>query len=365
MKLLVFPKDPNPYQELLYRQLQGKVERAYLDVSQQSLLRFVSFYPLLICNLVLYRLRGYKLFHLHWIYPFYVPRWVPLHRQLSYVQIRLFYVLLALLGYKVIWTIHNVVPQMPQTPNDELLMQKLGKLAQAKFIHSRSALALMEQHHVSTQNTYLIPHGNYKGVYPDMITRAEARKKLGLKSSDTVLLFFGNIVPYKGLDALLDVTDRITDPHVRIVLAGRSNSEALHQRINRSVQAGRAQYYGGYIADTDVAAYFRAADAVCLPFAEITTSGSTVLALTFGKPVITPRMGALNDIPEAAGYFYDPADPHGLEDALHRAIANPKQLAQHGSAAERYAQSLDWSVLAPKAYEVYERVLRGDTNDKS
>jgi beta-1,4-mannosyltransferase len=281
------------------------------------------------------------------------------------VQINVFYVLLSVLGYKVIWTVHNVVPQFPQSPNDALLMKRLGKLAKAKIIHSTSALENLDGYGISTKGTNLIPHGNYKGVYPEAVTRTEARRRLALKPTDIVLLFFGNVAPYKGVDTLLELTDKLDAPNVQLVIAGQCYNEALRERIDRSVQLGRTQYRSGYIKDEDVAMYFKAADIVCLPFTAITTSGSAILALTFGKPVIAPRMGALKDIPEEAGYFYEPADPRGLASSLRLAVSDPGDLAQRGRAAGRYAQSLNWSILAEKTYDVYQRVLVNKASDNS
>ena len=124
-------------------------------------------------------------------------------------------------------------------------------------------------------------------------------------------------------------------------------------------------YHGGYIKDEDVATYFKAADIVCLPFTTITTSGSTILALTFGKPIIAPRMGALKDIPAEAGYFYDPDDPHGLDAALKLAVSDRKELARRGHAAEHYTKTLDWKLLSQKTYEVYQDVLANGTSANS
>ena len=70
MKILVYPKDPNPYQELLYSELRSKIEVKYLENPTQS--HTVGLF-LLFLQVLGYRIKGFTIFHLHWVYPFRSP----------------------------------------------------------------------------------------------------------------------------------------------------------------------------------------------------------------------------------------------------------------------------------------------------
>lgn len=104
--------------------------------------------------------------------------------------------------------------------------------------------------------------------------------------------------------------------------------------------------------------YLRASDIVCLPFKTITTSGSALLALTFGKPIVAPRIGAIQDIPSDVGVLYDPRNNNALENALAEALSSSSKLFDMSRAAQKYSDTLSWDKIATRTFKVYEDVLR-------
>ena len=97
------------------------------------------------------------------------------------------------------------------------------------------------------------------------------------------------------------------------MIAGQCPSAETARRIEEAATRAPIEFHDRHIADEEVFTYFRACDVVCLPFKKITTSGSVVLALSFGKPVITPRTGAQCELPDDVGYLYDPKEDGALE----------------------------------------------------
>lgn len=329
----------------------------YLSGSQSTLLAFILFMPLLLMRLTAKRLAGYRLIHIHWIWPFYVPSKVPFSRQLTFVQVLTFFAVLRLLRFRVVWTVHNVVPQFSQTPNDAFLMRALSRLARIKIIHSEQIRSSMQAHGLNTDNVRVIPHGSYIGVYPGALSRTKARAQLGLDRDDQVILFFGHLAPYKGVDDLLATVRDLPEQNVRLVLAGICADPSLRPLIAAGEKSGRVAYHDGHITADRVASYFAAADVVALPFKKITTSGSAILALSFGKAIVAPRLGGLRDIPETAGYFYDPKTPGALAAQLRQALNDPADLAQRGQRALSYAASISWDNIAAKTASLYEELL--------
>ena len=96
----------------------------------------------------------------------------------------------------------------------------------------------------------------------------------------------------------------------------------------------------------------RAADAAVLPFRDILTSGSAILALSHGRPVIAPAMGCLpGTLPADATFLYDPDADGALADAMRQAAA--ADLAVMGARARAYAETIDWGPIAEQTAALY------------
>lgn len=349
MKVLIFPKSTNPYLELLYREMRSAHPDdafSYFEATPRNMLLF----PVLAA---LKRLRGYKVFHLHWPLFYIAPgRNLPLSKLLSFIYSMVCLSSLKLLGYKVVWTVHNVVPHEQATSNDLLVTKYLARIAARKIAHSTSTIAELEEKGVSTKNCTIIPHGSYVDVYPDNITRTEARKKLGVKGNESVILLLGVLNPYKGIDDLIAAYARLEAKNVRLMIVGKCNDESLKKRILAAKKDYGVDYRDGYIADEDIATYFNAADIACTPFQKVTTSGSALLALSFGKPVVAPNIGALTDLPSNVGYLYDPAQKDALFTHLQKAVGGRK-LPLLSKNAKAYAATLSWKTIATKTYKTF------------
>jgi glycosyltransferase involved in cell wall biosynthesis len=353
MKVLVYPKAKhNPYHSLLY----GELERAhsadrfsYVTVSARTVVLF----PLI---MLARRLQGYRVFHLHW-HAFYLsPKYgLPFTKTISLLNTVWSLTVLKLLGYKLIWTVHNVLPHEPETSNDRFVARYTARLASRLIIHSKQAEAELAALGIDTRKATVIPHGNYDGLYGKTPTRETARKQLNIKPHETVMLFFGNIRPYKGVeDELLPAFVRLHDKNTRLIIAGRCQDAALAKTISRfAKQHATITFYNGAVPEALVPLYFRAADVACMPFKAITTSGSVILATTFGKPIVAPRLGALKDIPREAGVLYDPAKKDALLHALQKVTSDAGARSAMSQASRAYADTLAWDKLAAKTYAVY------------
>jgi beta-1,4-mannosyltransferase len=201
----------------------------------------------------------------------------------------------------------------------------------------------------------VIPHGSYLGAYPDTLTREEARTRLGIPDAGPVLLFLGAVRGYKGTDELVAAFHALPDPAARLLIAGKPRGDGIAERLRAAVVADpRIRLHLGHVPDEELQVWLRAADVVTLPFRDILTSGSAILALSFGRPVVAPALGCLPEtVPADAGILYDPDLPGALESALHRALAADLDIM--GNAALARARELDWDSNAVRA----AAVLRG------
>jgi beta-1,4-mannosyltransferase len=358
MKILVFPKDPNPYQSLLYKslgELDDNIRIRYLTIPKKLEILNLFILPIL---LVAYRIRGYSIFHIHWFYTFRLPRF---DNEISKIIMEYYLIsfiyLTKILGYKIIWTVHETISHTAITDNDicrsRSISRKLSRIASAKIIHSNSVIKEMLDNGLDIDNCKLIPHGSYMGVYPDLITPDEAREKLKVGPNEFVILFFGNIREYKGVDTLLEAFSKVKKSNARLIIAGRCKSESMIVMIHRYMKTNNIDFYNNHISDEEVATFFKASNIVCLPFKEITTSGSVILSFTFGKPIIAPRLGALNDVPTNIGFLYDHPSTSDLLACINKAISC-KRLSSMSISASEYAESLSWDKIAYRTLRVYE-----------
>lgn len=341
MKILVYPQDKNPYQGLLYSNMQN-CEAAYLPQPTASHTVNLLFIPLLLAK---YRLRGFEIFHLHWLYNFRSP----IHR-LDNTLIRTlmtlyFCIVLAtvkLMRYKLVWTIHNVIPHEKTFVFQDLTLRLLAKLCDLKIAHSAQTLDVMRMLKMSTTNTQVIPIGTYTNIYENGITREAARKRLGLKGDAFILLFIGMIKPYKGVTKLLETFTKLNLENTKLVVAGQCDNEMLTNEINKYKGNPNVLLKLGYIHDNEMQVYLNSCDVVALPFEQVTTSGSVLLAFSFSKTVIAPHIGSIRDIPNELGFFYDEVNNTLASSLLKAYKKNPTNLEKMGKEANNYVQELSW-----------------------
>lgn len=111
------------------------------------------------------------------------------------------------------------------------------------------------------------------------------------------------------------------------------------------------------IADQDVAPLLASADVVALPYRKVTTSGSAMLALAYGRPLIVPELDAFAHLPREAIVSYDGTRP-GLTSALVQAAdVRSTALAAMAASAYAYAAALSWSEIAAKTNQEMDIVL--------
>jgi glycosyltransferase involved in cell wall biosynthesis len=268
-------------------------------------------------------------------------------------------------GVRLVWTAHNLSAHETRHPwLGAFVTRRVIRMAAAIIGHCETAkreiLAFggLRNPDVVT----VIPHGNYIGAYPDGIERTAAREELGISSDRFVYLSLGHVRAYKGLDEL--VTVFLAEPPAEtalLVIAGRAHSseatEALRQRLHG---VDRIRFDAGFVDPERIQTYINAADVVVLPYRDVFTSGSAVLAMSFGKPVIAPRIGCLGELLDGQDpLLYDPACPHGLVEALRDTWRERDRLPSIGARNRARAREWPWSRCAEATVGVYRKAVQG------
>lgn len=360
MKILYYPNYSNPYQGLLYSNIKKKrnITVTHMDKGffSKHYLLFVLLFPFL---LLYYRLKSYTIFHLHWqhfVFPIFNK---DLKRIISTIYLIFCISLIKLLGFKLIWTIHNIVPHERLYVNDLWVTKFIINKSDYVIIHSTHTKDTLEKLNISLKKFSVIPQGTYANIYKDSISRAEARKYFKIKDSDFVILFFGQIRRYKGLDNLIKIFDEMSSKSksLKLLVAGHCFDPQykieLTKKLNQNPK--KITYKLKYIPDDQIQYYFKAADVSIFPFKNLTNSSSAILSLTFGLPIIAPLIGNFRDFPEEVGYFF--SQKQEIKETIEDVIDHHNNLKRKRNACLDYINSNSWNKSANLTYNIYKELL--------
>ena len=184
-----------------------------------------------------------------------------------------------------------------------------------------------------------VPHPLYDN-FGDPLPKADARISLGIPSDDRIILFFGFIRPYKGLDILLRA---MAEPElyrsgIRLLIAGEfyDDSKPYLELIRALKLEDKVILRTEFIPDSQVRYYLCAADLVVQPYRNATQSGVTPLAYHFGKPMVVTRVGALPDmVPEGKVGLVCAPEPASLAATILRYFEMKEQVFIDGIREEK------------------------------
>ena len=262
------------------------------------------------------------------------------------------------LGYRLLWTVHNLFPHERRYPQlDRLVNTLVAREADQVIAHCRFAATSIEQRYDPRRPVAVIPHGNYVPIFPNTISAAQARARLRIDAAQFVYLFFGNARGYKGIADLIAAFRRAATADSLLVLVLRQNARSpglIAELRDLAAADDRIRIHTSTYFPADRFQYFlNAADVVVLPFTAVLTSGSAIQALGFGKPLVVPRLGCLPElVAGGAGLPYDPQ----IAGALARALTAARSLDMVAArrAALRRTRELDWDPIAARIAALYQ-----------
>lgn len=356
IKVLVYPKDKNPYQELLYRNMPESIKVTYLINPTKSHILGVLLLPFLV---VMYRLRGYRIFHLHWVYTFQFTVTNKFFYTFPFkiffiVYLFIFLVVCRLFFRKFIWTAHDIHPHGDQFFNNDLVVKILTSCTHKIIVHSKYSKQELINLGVNREKIAVIPIGNYQSVYENSITRDSALEKLHIPQSSFVFGFFGRVEIYKGVIELIQSFNCITNKNAYLVIAGPCDNPMLKKTIEELASKNtHIQLYLKRIPDKELQIYINSMDITVFPFRKITTSSSVILSLSFGKAVIVPRVGEMNEIPEKCAYHINHGDFEQLKKIMNSVLDSKQDVLEKGRNSFEYASKLDWKTIAYDTSKLY------------
>ena len=288
-----------------------------------------------------------------------------------------------LCGRRIVMTVHNVNVRK-RDGNDSAFNRATLRIqyraCEHLFVHTDEMKRdLIDSFAVSEKKVSVIPFGINSTVPDTGLASEEARARLGLALDDQVLLFFGNIAPYKGVEFLVAAMEAIENrlPRVHAIIAGRPKGaesywRGLNERIEAAGLGSRIIRHIEYIPDEDTETFFKAADLLVLPYTRVFQSGVLFLAYNFGLPVIAADIASMKDdiVEGETGYVFEPGSGEDLATKIESYFASPlyADLSEARSRIRQYAaERYSWAKVAAITNAIYSALLapipqRSNTN---
>jgi glycosyltransferase involved in cell wall biosynthesis len=256
----------------------------------------------------------------------------------------------------VVLTAHDLLPREPR-PSQVRGQRRIYGAVDAVIAHSAwGRRQLTEVIGVDPDKVHVVHHGAF-----DYLTKLQTERPLPDELADVelpVVLFFGLLRPYKGLEVLLRAWRGIDDAELWIVGRPRVALEPLE-----AIAPAGVRFIPRFVQDCELPAYFRRADVVVLPYERTERfdfSGVLATALAFARPIVASDIGGFSEVADAgAARLVGPGEPEALHAALAELLADPAARERLAAAARAAASGpFSWEQAAAQTLSIYRALLR-------
>jgi len=254
-----------------------------------------------------------------------------------------------------VMTAHYVLPPRPSRRQVATARRAFGRM-DAVIAHSEEgATRLREEVGLPPERVHVIHHGAF-----DYLTRLPKETPLPAElegAEGPVILFFGLLRPYKGLDVLLEAFRRVEGAELWIVGNPRMDVEPLRKLAGDA--PGRVRFLTRFVDDAEIPSIFRGADVIVLPYRDAEHSGVLYTGLAFGKSMVLSAVGGFPEVAaQHAARLVPPEDPGALATELAELVGDEAARAELGAAASVAAAGpYSWDAAAEKTIALYEELL--------
>ena len=254
-----------------------------------------------------------------------------------------------------VMTAHYVLPPRPSRRQLATARRTFGRM-DAVVAHSKhGARRLCDEVGLDPAGVRVIPHGAF-----DYLTRLPEEKPLPPElegAEGPVILFFGLLRPYKGIDTLLESFRQVEGAELWIVGNPRMDVEPLKRLAAEA--PGRVRFLPRFVEDAEIPAIFRRADLVVLPYRDAEHSGVLYTGLAFGKPLVLSAVGGLPEVAETgAARLAPPEDAGALATALSELTGDEAARAELAEAALAAAAGpYSWDEVARQTLTLYDELI--------
>jgi glycosyltransferase involved in cell wall biosynthesis len=253
-----------------------------------------------------------------------------------------------------VMTAHYVLPPEPSRREVASARRVFGSMDAVVAHSEHGATRLRDEVGLDRGRVRVIPHGAF-----DYLTRLPAEKPLPAElegAEGPVILFFGLLRPYKGLDVLLDAFAEVEGAELWIV--GNPRMDLTPLRPRAAAAPGTVRFVTRFIDDAEIPAIFRRADLLVLPYRDAEHSGVLYTGLAFGKPMVLSAVGGFPEVAATgAARLVPPRDALALASVLGELTADPLARERLAAAAREAAEGpYSWDAVAAQTLALYEEL---------
>ncbi len=254
-----------------------------------------------------------------------------------------------------VMTAHYILPPTPSRRQVASARRAFGRMDAVVAHSEHGAARLRDEVGLDPARVRVIPHGAF-----DYLTRLPEEKPLPAElagAEGPVILFFGLLRPYKGIENLLRAFRQVEGAELWIV--GNPRLDLAPVRALAAEAPGRVRTVTRFVDDAEIPAIFRRADLVALPYLDAEHSGVLYTALAFGKPMVMSAVGGFPEVAATgAGRLVPPGDVAALAAALSELAADEAARAELAAAAARAAAGpFSWEEAARLTLDLYRELI--------
>ena len=269
--------------------------------------------------------------------------------------------LIQLLGKKVIYTAHNVIPHNTSGWWWEFKFKRIYLQQDLILVHSTFIKdELIAKFGIRPEKVTVLSHGVYRVPDNKQIDKASAKKELGIPDDKFVVLFFGKISKYKGFDLLVKASELMKNTHDRFFLvAGKVNPDYKDEfdQIRQRCKDDSFLFLSKHLSEREVEVCFKASDVCVLPYREASQSGVLFMAYAYGRPVIAPNIGGFKEdiVLGKTGLLFSGAEEASLASVLD--TASSVEFLDSKDMKEYVESTYSWDTIGKNLANIYKRLI--------
>jgi glycosyltransferase involved in cell wall biosynthesis len=253
-------------------------------------------------------------------------------------------------------TAHYILPPRPSRRQVRSARRVFGAMDAVVAHSEHGASRLREEVGLDPAKVRVIPHGAF-----DYLARLPEEKPLPPQlqgAEGPVVLAFGLIRPYKGLENLIEAFAQLGD-EAELWIVGKPRMDVAPLRALAERAPGRVRFVTRFVEDAEIPAIFRRADLVVLPYLDAEHSGVLYTALAFGKPMVLSAVGGFPEVAaEGAARLVTPGDVAALAAAIGDLSRDEAARAKLAGAAARAATGpFSWDEAARRTLDLYRHLI--------
>lgn len=288
---------------------------------------------------VLWQVKEPVIFHVHWL-------------KLAIIDNFFLGLLKRKRGISIVFTVHNLLPH-ERMPFDRFFYKKIYRKMDCLIFHTTQNQKDFDHLFPDIQLVRsIVPHYSYDVVPEIPAVRDKVR-----------FLFFGAIRPYKGLPIMLEALSKLSDEYNwDVTIAGKVETSIDELKLMSQSDLrlkGKVLWNTGWIEEEELDQLFRQAHVVILPYLRIDNSGLVHLAMSYGKTVVVPKIGAFLDLIEDGinGYFFQAGSPESLKAVLEQVVTE-SAFQEVGARAIKSMANRSLPVIGKMLVDVYHKVIK-------